>query len=216
MISLQKFSTASFDVDAEKCFTPLCPDELPIPEGDQIVEELNAQARYARLRIGSKDAHNPKSLWVTKDPGKIATPITTVGNPDIDLYWTLHGVPGTMGFELLDGLPKPVEYDYFVWKGIELNMHPYGACYHDLSDKLSTGVIEYLRAHEIIMVIIGGLALDYCAGITGLQLLKAGFKVIVNLKATRGLNPTSVDAMMAKLQAHGAVFINGVQEIELL
>ena len=24
--------TASFDVDAQKSFTPLCPDELPVPD----------------------------------------------------------------------------------------------------------------------------------------------------------------------------------------
>ena len=28
---------ASFDVDAQKGFTPLCPNELPVPEGDTIV-----------------------------------------------------------------------------------------------------------------------------------------------------------------------------------
>lgn len=27
---------ASFDVDAQKGFTPLCPDELPVPGGDAI------------------------------------------------------------------------------------------------------------------------------------------------------------------------------------
>ncbi|MEO6678169.1 MAG: nicotinamidase, partial [Pseudomonas sp.] len=36
--------TASFDVDAQKSFTPLCPDELPVPEGDQIGSELNFMA----------------------------------------------------------------------------------------------------------------------------------------------------------------------------
>ena len=31
----------SIDVDAQKTFTPLCPDELPVNEGHLIVEELN-------------------------------------------------------------------------------------------------------------------------------------------------------------------------------
>ena len=44
---------AAFDIDAQNTFTPVCPDELPVAEGDQIVEELNAQAALASLRIGS-------------------------------------------------------------------------------------------------------------------------------------------------------------------
>lgn len=44
--------TASFDVDAQKSFTPLCPDELPVPGGDQIAGELNFIASLASLQIG--------------------------------------------------------------------------------------------------------------------------------------------------------------------
>ena len=40
---------AAFDIDAQNTFTPVCPDELPVAEGDQIVEELNAQAALASL-----------------------------------------------------------------------------------------------------------------------------------------------------------------------
>ena len=55
-----------------------------------------------------------------------------------DLSWVSHCVPGTPGFELLDELPQPLDYDYFVWKGVEPDLHPYGACYHDLAEKRST------------------------------------------------------------------------------
>ena len=54
---------ASFDVDAQKGFTPLCPDELPVPGGDEIAAHLNLLARRATLRIGSKDAHSPSAPW---------------------------------------------------------------------------------------------------------------------------------------------------------
>ena len=55
---------AAFDIDAQNTFTPVCPDELPVAEGDQIVEELNAQAALASLRIGSRDAHSPQAVWI--------------------------------------------------------------------------------------------------------------------------------------------------------
>jgi len=218
-IRLIKKLTASFDVDSEKCFTPLCPNELPVKDGHLIVDELNAQAKFARLRIGSKDAHNKHSLWVTQLPDRIATPITKecIGDNDannVDVYWPVHGVPGTKGFELLDGLPKPTEYDYFVWKGIELNMHPYGACYHDLHNKLSTGVIEFLKCNEIINVITGGLATDYCHGLTCEQLLDAGFNVIFNKAASKGISLEGLLAMIKKLKSKGAIIIESANDLE--
>ncbi len=187
--------TASFDVDAQCCFSPLCPDELPVPEALSIVEALNEQARHARLRIGSKDAHSPNALWTSQR--------FESAQPGFDRPWPVHAVPGTPGFELLPGLPKPSQYDYFVWKGIELDMHPYGACYHDLKETRSTGVIEFLKVQKIQRVLVGGLALDYCVKTTALQLRRAGFEIWVHLPATRGIHPESVQKALAEMEQHG-------------
>jgi nicotinamidase/pyrazinamidase len=65
--------------------------------------------------------------------------------------------------------------------------HPYGACYHDLSETISTGLIRYLKEENIKNVIVGGLAFEYCVSTTALQLVRAGFNVCVNLAATRSL-----------------------------
>lgn len=175
---------ASFDVDAQQGFTPLCPNELPIPEGDKIVYALNEMATYADLRIGSKDAHSSQAVWVVDKATDMLQPLTY---PNADLTWVAHCMPGTKGFDLLEGLPRPEEYDFFVWKGIELDIHPYGACYHDLAEKLSTGVIEFLKVNGIEQVLVGGLALDYCVKNTAIQLRKAGFEVVVLLEACRAL-----------------------------
>ncbi|WBJ44485.1 hypothetical protein [Pseudomonas aeruginosa] len=42
---------ASFDVDAQKGFTPLCPDELPVPGGDAIGAALNQLASRAGFEV---------------------------------------------------------------------------------------------------------------------------------------------------------------------
>src|SRR4029079_1858651 len=115
-----KASTASIDVDAQYGFTPQCPEELPVPGGEEIVLELNAQAKFARYRIGSKDAHSEKAIWVTQKNAAVGTPIQD-GNIDlynVDLYWPTHCVPGSKGFALIQGLPHPAHYDFFIWKGI--------------------------------------------------------------------------------------------------
>ena len=177
-----KAQIAAFDVDAQYTFTPVCPDELPVAGGDEIAFELNAQAKFAKYRLGSKDAHSLKALWLATPSAPVFSPIegANMANSNMDIRWPAHAVVGTRGFELLDSLPKPSDYDYFVWKGVEPDMHPYGACFHDLQDRLSTGAIEFLRASGVSTVLVGGLATDYCVCTTALQLRRAGFEVIVN------------------------------------
>lgn len=207
----KKPHVASFDVHAQNTFTPVCPDELPVPEGTEIVSELNTQAKFASLRIGSKEAHNPKAVWVATAEYPQLTPIE---GPNVDVRWKVHSVPGSKGFSLIDGLPKVTDYDYFVWQGVELDMHPYGACYHDIAEKMSTGAIEYLKSKDISTVILGGLATDYCVKTTVLQLLKAGFKVVVNLGACRGIDPATTETAKQQMEKAGATLISSAEEIE--
>lgn len=201
---------ASFDVDCQCTFTPLCPHELPVPGGTEIVEELNLQATHAKYRVGSKDAHSPQAIWVADDTHPQLSP---VAGDNCDVRWVSHAIPGTKGFELIAGLPKITDYDFFVWKGIELDMHPYGACYHDLANRLSTGVIEFLKYHAVTTVIVGGLAIEYCVKNTALQLVAAQFDVIVNLGATRGLNADTTEQAKREMLQAGVWLVNSAREI---
>ncbi len=202
---------ASFDVDAQYTFTPVCADELPVSGGDEIAAELNTQAGFASLRVGSKDAHSVHALWLATPE---APAFSTLAGANMDIRWPAHAVVGTRGFELLDTLPKPCDYDYFVWKGIELDMHPYGACFHDLGGRLSTGVIEFLGARGVSTVLVGGLALDYCVVTTALQLQRAGFKVVVNLGACRGIAEASCAAATKTMLAAGIILIESTAQLQ--
>lgn len=208
----EKKRVASFDVHAQKTFTPICPEELPIPEGHKIADELNAQAKKASIRIGSKEAHNPKAIWVTHDRQEIG--VKKIEGENVDVAWPPHSIPGTTGFELIDGLPNITDYDYFIWEGIELDMHPYGACYHDIQEKLSTGVIEFLKSNHIDTVIVGGLATDYCVKNTAIQLRKADFNVILNLGACRGLAEETIEEAIDKMKHLGIQFVESADELE--
>ncbi len=210
LLSEPKQTIASLDVDAQYGFTPACPQELPVPQGEDIVTELNHQAQFAQYRIGTKDAHSPSALWVANAQAPVLSPIE---GKHMDVRWPVHCVPGTKGFQLIQGLPHPAEYDFFVWKGIEPDMHPYGACFHDLNETLSTGLIEFLHSKHIKVVIVGGLATDYCVKNTVLQLLKAGFRVIVNLAACRGLNGDTTQAALTLMRQCGATIISASQTL---
>lgn len=194
---------ASLDIDAQNAFSPSCPDELPIIDAHLIVDELNAQARLAHYRVMSKDAHPANAIWCNDD--KNATPAPY---PHADRYWRAHAVVGTDGFELMAGLPKAHEYDFLVYKGVERHLHPYGACYHDLDEKISTGLIEWLTYKNVKIVIIGGLALDFCVYHSARQLLKAEFDVWVNMAAVRGICADDCQDTINELTKNGARFFN--------
>ena len=113
----------------------------------KLSRNLTVRPFFAGWRVGSKDAHSPEALWVADESHPQLTPID--GHQNLDVRWKLHAVPGTLGFELLEGLPPVSDYDFFVWKGIEPDFHPYGACYHDLACRRSTGVMEFLRDRQV-------------------------------------------------------------------
>ena len=204
---------ASFDVDAQKGFTPLCPDELPVPGGDAIAPALNQLAERATMRLGSKDAHSPQAAWVAPSHAEMLKPLPLA---NADLSWVSHCVPGTPSFELLDELPAPLDYDYFVWKGVEPDLHPYGACYHDLAERRSTGLIEFLQARSVDTVLVGGLATDYCVKTSVLQLRRAGFRVIVHLDACRGIAPETIDQARTRMIEAGAELAQTLADIQRL
>jgi nicotinamidase/pyrazinamidase len=136
--------------------------------------------------------------------------------PNADLTWPVHCVPGTQGFELLDGLPAPIDYDFFVWKGVEPDLHPYGTCFHDLAERRSTGLIEFLHARGVSTVLVGGLATDYCVKTSVLQLRHAGFRVIVHLDACRGIAPETVASAHTQMIEAGAELAQTLIDVQRL
>jgi nicotinamidase/pyrazinamidase len=206
-----KHETASFDVDPQVGFSPLAPNELPVTDAQSIVPELNKQATIAKYRLASKDTHNPNGAWIADEKNPQFSP---VGLPNVYIRWNRHCQLGTLGFDFIAGLPKPLDYDFISYKGIEFDSHPYGAAYHDLADTRSTGVIEFLKQKEVTTVILGGLATDFCVKTTAIQLKKAGFDIIVNLAACRAINFNgSEKAALEEMAALGIKIVEKTEDI---
>lgn len=206
--------TVSHNVDPQKGFTPLCPDELPVPEGDLIVDELNGQNNLVTYKTVSKDMHPANAIW-------LATPdkpqFSPVEGDDVDIRWNAHCMSGTKGAELLDGLPKMIDYDFIVAKGYEPDLHPYSSCYHDLHRKISTGLIEWYNSKGISTVIVSGLATNFCVGSTVIDLVDAGFQVILNLGGCRGIGTKEdIDKYVDMLiNDYNVIVVNSYKDIEV-
>ena len=63
-------------------------------------------------------------------------------------------------------------------------------------------------------VICGGLATDYCVKNTVLQLKAAGFDVILNKAACRGIAPDTLAAAIEEMAAAGVKFVECTAELE--
>ncbi|MBI6727071.1 isochorismatase family protein [Pseudomonas syringae pv. actinidiae] len=208
-MNINKKIIFSFDTDPQNCFTEKCPNELPVAGGSEIVPHLNYMATFAGFRGASKCAHSPAALWVVETTEEMLQP---TGLPFADLTWKPHAVPGTFGFEFIEGLPKPSDYDLVIWKGVEPDMHPYGACYQD--GKMSTGLIEWMIVKGIKIVLLGGLAYDYCVKTTAIEMLAAGFKVILYTPATRGIAEETMNSATVELMRAGADICNDPISLE--
>ena len=202
---------ASLDIDPQKGFTPLCPDELPVVDGHKIAEELLFNHSITDIHILTRDAHPTNAKWIAKNEAEF---FKKIKGANLDIKWPSHCVIGTKGFELIDGLIEPFHYDFQVYKGIEIDAHPYGALYHDLQETQSTGLIEFLRYHNIKWVLCGGLALDYCVFSTINQLIKNQVKVILNFNATKLVDLNSKKNIIEQLNKLGVKIFYNRMEIE--
>ena len=114
----------------------------------------------------------------------------------------------------MDGLPSAKEYDYCVLKGVDPELHPYGACFHDIEEKLSTGLIEWLRCQNADTlsavwqrIIVRRQQFYSC--------LKAGLESHqVNQAACRGIAPETVESAWQGKRSAGAVVLENAEEIK--
>ncbi len=73
-----------------------------------------------------------------------------------------------------------------------------------------------MRQHGITTVICGGLATDYCVLNTVLQLKDAGFTVILNKAACRGISPDTTKAALEKMKAAGVILVESAAALQKL
>ena len=209
-----KCMVASFDVDPQNCFTPNCPDELPVVDGDKIVDELLENHKLSSFKVASKEWHHPEALHIATEENPQFSPV--LGNHlNMDIYWNRHGTAGTYGAEFLEGLPEPEEYDFVSYKGLERNSHPYGGAFHDFAELKSTGVIEHLKLKVVKYIILGGLATDYCVKATGLQLARAGFTVFLNLAACRGIDKETTEKAIKEMKDNNIVVCENAKDVKV-
>lgn len=178
-------------VDAQRGFMPIGEGdrdaahgfgELAVPEGDQIIQPVNALLRaFAANRaaiITTQDWH-PKVTAHFSD------------NPNFQTDWPQHCVDGTLGAEIDPEIELPGTRHRFI-KGFEPlergeDDTSYSG-YNAIDPITDISLPEYLRSRGIKRTTVAGLALEHCVKKTAIDFkVRMGLDVDVVLDASRGI-----------------------------
>jgi nicotinamidase/pyrazinamidase len=154
---------------------------LEVPDGDAVVDPINALAREIAFVVATRDWHPP-------DHHSFATQ----GGP-----WPVHCVRDTPGAQLRADLDASA-IDAIVDAGREPEHEGYSGFEH-------TSLEQQLRERGVDTVHVAGLALDYCVRATALDARRLGFDVVLHRDATRAVEvkPGDGDRAEAELREAG-------------
>jgi nicotinamidase/pyrazinamidase len=169
-------------VDVQQGFTTLCPRELPVPGGLEIVPQVNRLLALPWARIdASQDWHPPDHR-------------SFLGQED-NLY-PPHCVAGTPGAEFLPGLRT--ERFRVIWrKGYQRDFEAYAVTAQH------PGFAQALRAAGITTVAVCGIALNICCFYAARDLRRADFRVLMIEDASAGIDVPAANLFQAQARSEG-------------
>ncbi len=169
-------------VDVQYGFTVLCPQELPVPGGLEIVPRVNQLLALAWQRIdASQDWHPPDhcSFFGWRD----------------NLY-PPHCVMGTPGAEFLPGLQTGRFHT--IWrKGFERDADAYAITAQH------PGFPALLRHTGIETVAICGIAANICCFFAARDLRQAGFTILMIEDASAGIDVPAANLYQDRARNEG-------------
>jgi nicotinamidase/pyrazinamidase len=169
-------------VDAQQGFTTLCPKELPVPGGLEIVPQVNQLLELPWARIdASQDWHPPDHR-------------SFLGQRD-NLY-PPHCVAGTPGAEFLPGLNS--QRFHVIWrKGYDRDFEAYAVTAQH------PGIPAMLWVSGITTIVVCGLATNICCFYAARDLRKQGFEVWLVENASAGIDVPAAGLFQEKAKAEG-------------
>lgn len=111
---------------------------------------------------------------------------TIILNGIPQFMWPDHCVQGTPGAEFHPALNRD-KATHIIQKGKNPEIDSYSA-FQDNNHFMKTGLTDFLKYHDIELVEIAGLALDYCVRATCLDAVKEGFITCLHFNGTRAVN----------------------------
>jgi nicotinamidase/pyrazinamidase len=169
-------------VDAQKGFTTLCPRELPVPGGVEIVPNVNRLLDVPWARIdASQDWHPPDHCSFFGRRDNLYPPHCVQGTPGADFLPALH----TDRFQA-------------VWrKGYLSEVEAYAVTAQH------PGFVPCLRAAGIHTVVVCGIATNICCFFAARDLRAAGLRVLLVEDASAGIDVPAANLYQDRTRIEG-------------
>ena len=160
---------------------------LAVPEANSIIPYINLlmeDNEYDQI-ILTQDWHpqNHKS-FASNNGQKVGD--TIILNSVPQFMWPDHCVQNTFGAEFHKDLNRE-KVTHIVQKGKNAEFDSYSG-FQDNNHFIKTDLADFLEFHDIQLVEIVGLALDYCVKYTCLDAVKEGFITCLHFNGTKAVN----------------------------
>jgi nicotinamidase/pyrazinamidase len=181
-MNLTPAKSALLVVDAQRGFTSLCPQELPVPGGLEIVPNVNRLLELPWARIdASQDWHPPDHCSFLGRRENLYPP---------------HCVQGTPGADFLPGLHT--DRFHVIWrKGYERDRDAYAVTAQH------PGLIPLFQAEGITAVVVCGLATNICCFYAARDLRRAGLRVLLAEDASAGIDVPAANLFQEQAREEG-------------
>lgn len=160
---------------------------LAVPGANEIIPYINLLMQdniYDEI-ILTQDWHPADHKSFASNNGKkIGETIILNGIPQF--MWPDHCVQGTPGADFHPDLNRE-KVTHIIQKGTNPDYDSYSG-FQDNNQMVKTGLEDYLKYHDIELVEIVGLAMDYCVKYTCLDAAKIGFVTCLHFNGTRAVN----------------------------
>jgi nicotinamidase/pyrazinamidase len=175
-------TTSLLVVDMQQGFTTLCPKELPVPGGLEIVPKVNALLVLPFARIdASQDWHPPDHCSFLGQRDNLYPPHCVIGTPGADFIPGLH-----------------TEHFHAIWrKGFLKDADAYAMTAQH------PGYSALLRRTGIDNVVVCGIATNICCFFAARDLRQAGFGVWLVEDASAGIDVPVAGLFQAKAKEEG-------------
>lgn len=160
---------------------------LAVPGANGVIPYINLlmeENDYAQIVL-TQDWHpaDHKSFASTNGK-KVGETINLNGIPQF--MWPDHCVQGTPGAEFHPDLDR-TKVTHIIQKGKNAEFDSYSA-FQDNNHFMKTGLDDFLKYHDIQLVEIAGLALDYCVKATCLDAVQNGYITCLHFNGTKAVN----------------------------
>ncbi len=160
---------------------------LAVPGSNEIIPYINLLMQdneYDHI-ILTQDWHpaDHKSFASNNDK-KVGDTIILNGIPQF--MWPDHCVQGTTGAEIHPDLNQD-KVTHIIKKGMNVDYDSYSG-FQDNNNMVKSGLDDFLKYHDIQLLEVVGLALDYCVKYTCLDAAKLGYVTCLHFNGTKAVN----------------------------